>query len=401
MSDTIVKVLPYSADLAKPLKKTYLDTLLVTKDNEAHRFEITLFKNKAQMTLPSGTAMNAYFIRYSDNATITLDGEISGNVISVTLKKPCYSKCGQFAVIIKVTDGDVISTAFYGEGTMLVSVTDTILDEENVVPSISDLLAQIAVMEAGTKAANEAANAANEAAGHAPYVNTSNGHWMTWDTDSREYVDTGVMATGPQGPEGPEGKSTGTVTAVTVSGTKHEPDQTGNIDLGELGGGDVQTVCGVAPDENGNVALNAESVGARKDTWMPTASEVGALPDSYQAPVQSVNGMTGAVSIDVGVTSVNGMTGAVTVPVPKLGYLQYYAEWDSNQGAFSIPISAFTNPASTTDTSKLLFFVQLHGRSCSFARSFINGSNVCIVGYAMDGEKWGQSGELNIIYLTA
>ncbi len=399
MSDTIVKVLPYSADLAKPLKKTYLDTLLVTKDNEAHRFEIALFKDKAQMTLPSGTAMNAYFIRYSDNATITLDGEISGNVLSVTLKKPCYSKCGQFAVIIKVTDGDVISTAFYGEGTMLVSVTDTILDEENVVPSISDLLAQIAVMEAGTKAANEAANAANEAAGHAPYVNTSNNHWMTWDTESREYVDTGVMATGPEGPQGPA--SAGTVNAVTVSGTKYEADQTGNIDLGELGSGDVQTVCGVAPDENGNVTLNAESVGARKDTWMPTASEVRALPDSYEAPVKSVNGMTGAVSINVGVTSVNGITGAVTVPVLKLGVLQYDAEWDSGQNAFCIPVSAFTNPVSTTDASKLAFFVQVYGRSLSASSSFVAGSNLYIRCYTPDGEPWGAGERINIIYLTA
>ena len=58
---------------------------------------------------------------------------------------------------------------------------------------------------------------------------------------------------------------------------------------------------------------------------MLTASDVGALPDTYTAPVTSVNGQTGAVVLtasDVGalpntytapVTSVNGQTGAVTV----------------------------------------------------------------------------------------
>ena len=37
---------------------------------------------------------------------------------------------------------------------------------------------------------------------------------------------------------------------------------------------------------------------------------------TYSAPVSSVNGKTGAVTVDVGVTSVNGKTGAVTVSVP-------------------------------------------------------------------------------------
>ena len=50
------------------------------------------------------------------------------------------------------------------------------------------------------------------------------------------------------------------------------------------GSGAVSTVCGVSPDGSGNVAL--------------TASDVGALPSSYQAPVTSVNGETGAVNLD-------------------------------------------------------------------------------------------------------
>lgn len=50
------------------------------------------------------------------------------------------------------------------------------------------------------------------------------------------------------------------------------------------GSGAVSTVCGVSPDGTGNVAL--------------TASDVGALPSTYQAPVTSVNGDTGAVDLD-------------------------------------------------------------------------------------------------------
>lgn len=64
-----------------------------------------------------------------------------------------------------------------------------------------------------------------------------------------------------------------------------------------------------------------------------TASDVGALPDTYVAPVTSVNGETGAVSLtasDVGalpdtytapVTSVNTKTGAVTLTASDVGAL--------------------------------------------------------------------------------
>lgn len=50
------------------------------------------------------------------------------------------------------------------------------------------------------------------------------------------------------------------------------------------GSGAVSTVCGVSPDGSGNVAL--------------TASDVNALPDSYQPPVTSVNNQTGTVVLD-------------------------------------------------------------------------------------------------------
>lgn len=53
--------------------------------------------------------------------------------------------------------------------------------------------------------------------------------------------------------------------------------------MGVDGSGSVSSVCGISPDGTGNVVL--------------TASDVGALPDSYTAPVTSVNGLTGTVSI--------------------------------------------------------------------------------------------------------
>lgn len=156
----IVKPIPHTVDLNEPVKKTYIDTLLATEDNLAHRFDITLIQG-----VPSDAAVTAYFIRYSDNVTVPIkNGAVNGNVASVTLSKVCYNKPGQFAIIIKVTADGVTNTVFYGEGTIFASTTDIIVDEENVIPSLADLLAQIAAMETATANAKaEAANAKEQA----------------------------------------------------------------------------------------------------------------------------------------------------------------------------------------------------------------------------------------------
>lgn len=68
--------------------------------------------------------------------------------------------------------------------------------------------------------------------------------------------------------------------------------------MGIDGSGAVSTVNGVSPDGSGNINL--------------TAANVGALPDSYQAPVASVNGKTGSVNLvasDVSAVPVSGADG--------------------------------------------------------------------------------------------
>lgn len=155
--DNLIIPIPARADLDKGIRKTYLDLLFVTQDNEAHRVDVQLMrgKNPAQV---SGAGASAYFIRYSDNVTIPLVGQASGSTVSVTMKKACYNKPGQFALIVKATVGGVVSTVFYGEGTIFVSSTDKILDDENVIPTLDELLAQIAAMESASSRANTAAD---------------------------------------------------------------------------------------------------------------------------------------------------------------------------------------------------------------------------------------------------
>ena len=155
MSD-IVYLLPFSTDMDKAVKKTYLDTIFATNDNAAHQFSVQLMRGQNAVRLAAGATVSAYFIRYSDNATVPLKGSASGNIASVTLTKACYNKPGQFALIIKALEGGVVSTVFYGEGTVFASSTDTQVDEENIIPSLDDLLAQVAVMEKAIQEADAA-----------------------------------------------------------------------------------------------------------------------------------------------------------------------------------------------------------------------------------------------------
>lgn len=163
--------IPVKADLDRGIRKTYLDTVFATEDDKAHRFDVALYRGNEPVTLPSGASVSAYFIRYSDNGTLPMTGEANGNTVSVTLTKACYNKSGAFALIIKVIENGVTSTVFYGEGSMFVSRTDTLIDTENVIPSLDELLAMVAVMEnatadatTATASASAAAKDANEAA---------------------------------------------------------------------------------------------------------------------------------------------------------------------------------------------------------------------------------------------
>lgn len=121
------------------------------------------------------------------------------------------------------------------------------------------------------------------------------------------------------------------------------------------GSGAVASVNGNLPDQNGDVAL--------------TASDVGALPDNYQAPVTSVNGATGAVNLgaaDVG--AVPGLSVSATVSaagwyrvmthagsIPDGGIIKFRIGRNQNGECHEIDLlvphdEAFTNEVSKTGT---------------------------------------------------
>ena len=83
--------------------------------------------------------------------------------MTLTLSEGCYYVVGDFRFVIKVSIGEIRKAVFYGVGYVTRSATDAIVDDENVIPSLDELLAQIAATEAAAKAANTAATNANNA----------------------------------------------------------------------------------------------------------------------------------------------------------------------------------------------------------------------------------------------
>lgn len=148
-------------DVDAEILMTPLRTLYASGDKNAHTFELSLYRNKEPLEI-NGAGVIGYFIR-ADGYTVPVDGTASGSVAKVTLSESCYAVIGQFNLIIKVTVGSERKAVFWGNGYVTRSQTDAIIDPSQTIPSLDELLAQIAATEAAAKAANTAATNANSA----------------------------------------------------------------------------------------------------------------------------------------------------------------------------------------------------------------------------------------------
>lgn len=211
-------------DVDADIQMTPLKSLYASGDKDAHVFELSLYRGGQEMDLSGANALG-YFIR-ADGHTISIKGEASGNIVTLTLSEGCYYVVGDFRFVIKVSIGEIRKAVFYGVGYVTRSATDAIVDDENVIPSLDELLAQIAATEAAAKAANTAATNANnatKAAKEAASSANTAAKKINNMSASAKSVDAGTEATatvttvdghyniafgvprGPTGPRGPKG----------------------------------------------------------------------------------------------------------------------------------------------------------------------------------------------------
>lgn len=158
--------------------------------------------------------------------------------------------------------------------------------------------------------------------GRAPYI-APNNHWMTWDNDTAQYRDSGVLSTG-------------------------------------VG---VASVCSKQPDANGNVQLAASDVKARPDTWMPTAAQVGAMARdavrrlAFSLPVAAWSG-SGPYTAAINDSAITAATAVIEfVASDATRYNQSATiEWETSAGKMTL--STATKPSGAIEGYMILAEVQ-------------------------------------------
>ena len=124
-------------------------------------------------------------------------GSVQANVVSVTMPKIGYAERGDVSIILSLMDEDgQTQIPLYGcVMRVMEDSTDTIIDEEKVIPSLAELLAQFDACKAAAGAANTAAGKAISAASNAQKV----------ANDVQKKLDNGEFV-GAQGPKGEKGE---------------------------------------------------------------------------------------------------------------------------------------------------------------------------------------------------
>lgn len=244
--------LAYATDLNEGLKVVPILPVFISGDDQAHCFIISANRSGKEEPL-TGATVRGYFIR-PDDVTVTLDGSVNDEGQAVlSPNSACYKKQGRFHVFIRATIGGVKSTVFCGEGRILLSATDSFIDEEGIVPSLDDLLAQVERIESAANNANTAADRANAAAERAENAKGETGATPNLTIGTVETLAAGSNAT------------------ATITGTAEDPVLSLGIPKGYDGVGAVLSVNG----KTGAVVLTADDVG-----YPVGAVYISAKPDS-------------------------------------------------------------------------------------------------------------------------
>ena len=121
------------------------NALMLCGDNNAHTWRVTVLDGGEAAQVAG--SVTGYFVR-PDGNTVAVQGSMTGNVASVVLAQACYAQEGDVKAVLRlsVSTGAKVTLA-----ALILPVrnvlTDSIIDPGNVIPSLDDLLAQIASME--------------------------------------------------------------------------------------------------------------------------------------------------------------------------------------------------------------------------------------------------------------
>ena len=130
----------YNQDLQQAVKVRYIDGNVFSADNAGNIIGVNVFDGGEPATL-SGS-VSGLVIR-ADGSTVAIVGTLSGNQVSVALPQSAYAVPGAISVVVKLTDGETVTTLLAVVGVVYMSTTDTVVDPGTIIPDITTLVAEI------------------------------------------------------------------------------------------------------------------------------------------------------------------------------------------------------------------------------------------------------------------
>lgn len=319
----------YQVDMDKPTQATRLSTRLYQGDEEANRITLELVRGGQKAEV--GTLTVTGEMERADGVRVPCEGSQNGNTVSIVLNEHCYYVPGPCVIYLMASAGGVLRTMLELHGQVvqksdgpMVDVNEELVDVDAVIKLYGEMRTAKEETERATAAADEATTAANAATSNANTATTNANNATNRANAAAQALEnapvpTGTVVTyqvGTSGTTPPSGNWLDAVptvqqgqylwTRVMQIFSNGDPLASYSVSrFGIDGSGSVSSVNGVLPDASGNVVLDAEKVGARPDTWTPTAQDVGALAaDGIAVDASKLGGKSHeeyALTTDVGI----------------------------------------------------------------------------------------------------
>ena len=174
----------FDQDLKKPVTVHHIPGNVFSQDKMANLIGINILDNGSVASV-SGT-VGGFAVRPDGSTIILTGGTLTGNKASITLPQAVYAFPGMISVVIKVTDGETVTTVGAITAIVYRSRTDVYVDPGSIMPDIQTIIDMINATQA-----------------HSPKI--ENYIWYIWDADEETWVSTGIDARGIQGIKGDKG----------------------------------------------------------------------------------------------------------------------------------------------------------------------------------------------------
>lgn len=159
MAIDIAQPMRFRVDLQSGLIEQPQRSVLMRGDKNANRIVVELTDGAKAADL-TGLSASGKFSRPPEGNEVLLAGEISGNVVSVTLTDECYAYDGRYELSVLLSSATAYRTILLISGYVSRTGSGEYIDGSAVIPNINDLLE---IASDARKAVEDAANAASAA----------------------------------------------------------------------------------------------------------------------------------------------------------------------------------------------------------------------------------------------